>query len=49
MLLRAACACDTLTQIAKHKARRLRRNEQARLYHYRSRNRLPPLRVNQRI
>jgi hypothetical protein len=28
--------------------RRLRRNEEARLYHWRQRNRLPPRRFNQR-
>ena len=48
MLLRAAWDCDTPAKIARHKTRRLIRNEQARLYHHKTRNRLPPLRVNQR-
>ena len=47
MLLRAAWQCDTPEHIARNKTRRLIRNEQARLYHWRARNRLPPLRVNQ--
>jgi len=48
MLLRAACKYDTPTQIAKHKTRQLLRNEEARFYHHKARNRLPPLRINQR-
>jgi hypothetical protein len=47
MLLRAACHCDTPTKIANNKTRRLLRNEAARFYHYKARNRLPPLRINQ--
>ena len=48
MLLRTAYQCDTPTQIAKNKTRRLRRNELARFYHWKRHNRLPPLRFNQR-
>jgi hypothetical protein len=48
MLLRAACLRDTPTQVANDKTRRLTRNEEARFYHYKARNRLPPLRINQR-
>jgi SRSO17 transposase len=48
MLLRAACLCDTPIKIANNKTRRLIRNEQARFDHYKARNRLPPLRINQR-
>jgi hypothetical protein len=48
MLLRAATACNTPTTIARNKTRRLRRNELARFYHYKARNRLPPLRISQR-
>jgi hypothetical protein len=48
MLLRAPCPCDTPTHIADNATRRLLRNEQARFYHYKARNRLPPLRINQR-
>lgn len=48
MLLRAAYQCDTPTKISQDKTRRLLRNEEARFYHYKARNRLPPLRVNQR-
>ena len=48
MLLRTASPCDTPTLIANNKTRRLRRNELARFYHYKARNHLPPLRINQR-
>jgi hypothetical protein len=48
MLLRTAYQCDTPAKIALNKTRRLIRNEQARFYHYKARNRLPPLRINQR-
>jgi SRSO17 transposase len=34
--------------IAANKTRRLQRNEAARFYHHKARNRLPPLRINQR-
>ncbi|MEO8495193.1 MAG: DUF1501 domain-containing protein, partial [Planctomycetota bacterium] len=47
MLLRAACNCNTPTTIAKNKTRRLIRNEEARFYHYKARNRLPPIRLKQ--
>ncbi|NOZ41544.1 MAG: hypothetical protein GXP24_15150 [Planctomycetes bacterium] len=46
MLLRAAYNCDTPMKIARNKTRRLIRNEQARFYHYKARNRLPPLQIN---
>jgi hypothetical protein len=36
------------THIRRTMQRRLRRNEEARLYHWRQRNRLPPRRFNQR-
>ena len=36
MLVRAAYLCDTPTQIANHKTRRLLRNEEARFYHYKA-------------
>jgi hypothetical protein len=35
-------------QIRRTMNRRLRRNEEARLYHWRQRNRLPPRRFDQR-
>ncbi len=47
-LLRTHYRCDTPTQIAANATRRLLRNEQARFYHCKARNRLPPLRINQR-
>ena len=36
-------------RIARDKTRRLQRNEEARFYHWKSRNRLPPLRIKQRL
>ncbi len=48
MLLRAAFQCDTPAKIAKNKTRRLVRNEEARFYHYKARNRLPPTRLKQK-
>lgn len=48
MLLRAAYQCDTPAKIARNKTRQLMRNEEARFYHYKARNRLPPLRIHQR-
>jgi hypothetical protein len=48
MLLRTTCLRHTPTQIARDKTRRLLRNEEARFYHHKARNRLPPLRINQR-
>jgi hypothetical protein len=49
MLLRAACPCDTPYHIARNKTRRLQRNEQARFYHWKSRNRLPQLRKKTKV
>lgn len=40
MLLRAAYQCDTPAKIARNKTRQLVRNEEARFYHYKARNRL---------
>jgi len=48
MLLRVQYCCDTPSAIAANKTRRLKRNEEARFYHHKARNRLPPLRINQR-
>jgi hypothetical protein len=38
----------TQTRITRTANRRLKRNEEARLYHWRQRKRLPPLRFDQR-
>ncbi len=40
--------CQRPTHIRRTVRRRLRRNEEARLYHWRQRNRLPPRRFHQR-
>jgi hypothetical protein len=48
MLLRAVYECTTPTKIAMDKTRRLKRNEEARFYHYKARNRLPPTRLKQK-
>ncbi len=47
-LLRRALGCDRQEWIRRHMDRRLRRNEEARFYHYKKRKLLAPQRVNQR-
>jgi hypothetical protein len=47
-LLRRALGCDRVVVIRRTMNRRLQRNEEARFYHYKSRNRVAPQRVNQR-
>lgn len=47
-LLRRALGCDRPEMIRRTMTRRLRRNEEARFYHYQSHKRLAPQRVNQR-
>ena len=48
MMLIAALGCHRPTRMRRTANLRLRRNEEARLYHWRSRNRLPPRRFDQR-
>ena len=47
MIFRKACRCDTEARRAREQTRWLERNELARLYHFKSRNQLPPLRMRQ--
>ena len=47
-ILRKQCGCDTPFRLAAECEKRLRRNEPARLYHWKQRNRLPPLNLNKR-
>ena len=47
-LLRQALGCDRPEVIRRTMTRRIKRNESARFYHYKSRKRLAPQRVNQR-
>jgi hypothetical protein len=46
-LLNRALSVHTPTRMTRTANRRLRRNEEARLYHWRQRNRLPPRRFDQ--
>jgi hypothetical protein len=47
-LLRRVLGCDRGEVLRRTMRRRLRRNEEARFYHYKSRRRLAPQRLNQR-
>jgi hypothetical protein len=47
-LINRALKVHTPTQMRRTADRRLKRNEEARLYHWRQRKRLPPLRFDQR-
>ncbi|MEN6495726.1 MAG: transposase [Thermoguttaceae bacterium] len=47
-IIRRAWACDTPARIARESTRRLQRNELARFYHNKTRNRLPRRKSNQR-
>ena len=47
-LLNRMLECDRPARVRRTMNRRLRRNEEARLYHWRRRNRLPPRRFDQR-
>jgi hypothetical protein len=46
-LLHRLLECDRPARIRRRMNRRLRRNEEARLYHWRQHKRLPPLRFEQ--
>jgi hypothetical protein len=48
MMLQRALDCGQPRRIARNATRRLQRNEKARLYHYKRRNCLAPLRAHQR-
>jgi len=47
-VLRRALGCDRREVLRRTMTRRLRRNEEARFYHYRARKRLAPQRLNLR-
>jgi hypothetical protein len=47
-LLNRLLHCQRPAQLRRNLNRRLQRNEEARLYHWRRHNRLPPRRFNQR-
>ena len=47
-VLNRMLGCQRPTHIRRTTNRRLRRNEEARLYHWRQRKRLPPRRFDQR-
>jgi len=49
MLLHEASHCGGADRIARERRRRLERNEEARYYHYKKRNHLPPLRVSPKL
>ena len=46
-MIHHAWKCHTEQQIVRERERKLRRNELARLYHYKANNKLAPLRVRQ--
>ncbi len=48
LILHQELSPATPQRVARNKQRRLERNELARFYHWKQRNRLPPLRLNQR-
>jgi hypothetical protein len=48
MMLHRALGCDRPERLRRNMTRRLQRNELARFYHWKSRKRLAPLRVQQR-
>ena len=48
LILHYACQCETMPRLLHERERRLQRNELARLYHWKQRNRLVPLNINKR-
>ena len=48
MILHEVFQCGTMPYMLKERQRRLQRNELARLYHWKQRNRLPPLNLDKR-
>ena len=49
MILREAYQCGTMSHMLDERQKRLRRNELARFYHWKQRNRLPPLNLDKRL
>ena len=48
MILHETFQCGTMPHMLQECQRRLQRNELARLYHWKQRNRLPPLNLDKR-
>ncbi len=48
VILHRVSGCDTTSRIQHERQQRLKRNELARLYHWKQHNRLPPLNINKR-
>ena len=48
MILREAFQCGTMSPMRKERQKRLQRNELARFYHWKQRNRLAPLNLYKR-
>jgi hypothetical protein len=48
LLLHRKLNCDHTERICRNATRRLQRNETARFYHWKKRNRLAPKRIHQR-
>ena len=48
LIFRKACRCDTQARSLRERTRWLERSELARLYHYKGRNLLPPLKNGRR-
>ena len=48
MILREAFQCGTMSHMLKERQKRLQRNELARFYHWKQRNRLAPLNLYKR-
>jgi hypothetical protein len=49
MILHEAFQCGTTPHMLKERQKRLQRNELARFYHWKHRNRLPPLNLDKRL
>jgi hypothetical protein len=49
MILHEAFQCGTTPHMLKERQKRLQRNELARFYHWKQRNRLPPLNLDKRL
>jgi hypothetical protein len=48
LILHQACQCGTMSRLLHERARRLQRNELARLYHWKQWKRLAPLNIDKR-
>ena len=49
MIVHEAFQCGTTPPMLKERQKRLQRNELARFYHWKQRNRLPPLNLDKRL